>query len=95
MSDQSFWTYEYDGELKDLEGLLTQAAAQQAADDWFADHVTDTHEGLRNGEVIDAEIILVRFHLDADDEQVIDERIPGTVEYEHYHGDRKEHGYPY
>jgi hypothetical protein len=38
MTDKSFWTYEYDGELADLEGLLTQAAAQEAgqtADDMF------------------------------------------------------------
>lgn len=93
MSDpiKYFWTYEYDGELTELEGLLTSAAAQEAADEWWSDYITEMHDGLRNGDVIDGEIILVRFHLDDDGEQVIDERVPAVVEYEHYHGDRAEH----
>lgn len=90
MTDKSFWTYEHDGELQDLE-CETQAAAQNAADEWFADYVNDTHDDLRNGDTLDDEIELVRFHYDDDGEQVIDERIPGTVEYEHYHGDYAEH----
>lgn len=95
MSDKSFWTYEHDDELADLEGLLTQAAAQEAADAWFSQHIEDImHDDLRNGDTFDDAITLVRFHLDAEGEQVIDERIPGTVEYEHYHGDHREHSYP-
>ena len=90
MTDQSFWTYKYDGELQDHE-CATQADAQAKADAWFDDYVADTHEGLRNGDVVDDEITLVRFHYDDEGEQVIDEELPGTVEYEHYHGDHAEH----
>ena len=88
MTDQSFWTYKRDGELQDLE-KATQAEAQKAADDAFEEECGD--RDLRNGDIVDDEITLVRFHYDDEGEQVIDEELPGTVEYEHYHGDYAEH----
>ena len=84
-----YWTYERDGDLKDYE-RATQQEAQAAADEDFDEECSE-REGLRNGDMFDDAIELVRFHYDDDGEQIIDERIPSTVEYEHYHGDYAEH----
>ena len=90
MTDKSFWTYKYDDELQDLD-LDTREAAQAKADDWFAQYCQDTHDDLRNGDELDAEIVLVKFHYDDQGGQIIDEEHESTVEYEHYHGDYAEH----
>ena len=87
------WTFEHDGEIRDIEAE-TQADAQKAADDWFEQRVIDLHDDLRNGDKLDDEIKLVSFYYnDAGDRKII-ERIPAFVEYEHYHGDHREHSYP-
>jgi hypothetical protein len=93
MTDKSFWTYEYEGEVRDLE-CETMAEADKTADAWYEQHITDMHDDLRNGDMFDDEIVLVRFHYDAEGERVEDERVRGIVEYEHYHGDHREHSYP-
>lgn len=84
-----FWTFERDGEIYDAE-YETQELAQADADEAFAEECQE--DSPRNGETFSDEITLIRFHYDDDGEQVIDERIPGSVDYEHYHGDLAEHG---
>ena len=83
-----YWTFERDGEIYDAE-WETQELAQNSADEAFAEQCQE--ESPSNGEEFSEEITLIRFHYDDDGERVIDERIPGSVDYEHYHGDRAEH----
>ena len=84
---EQYWTFERDGEIFDAD-FETQAEAQTWADDAFAEECQD--DSPSNGQSFDAEITLLRFHYDDDGERVIDERIDGMVEYEHYHGDHAE-----
>lgn len=87
-----FWTYSVGGgELFDAE-FNTQEEAQADADERYAEQIAD-EESPRNGETFSNDIELIRFTWDDETgERVIHERVPGTVEYEHYHGDLKEHG---
>lgn len=87
MSEQ-YWTFERDGEIYDAE-WETQALAQAEADEAFSEQCQE--ESPRNGETFSEEIFLLQFHYEDDGERVIDQRIKGSVDYEHYHGDRAEH----
>lgn len=86
-----FWTFERDGEKYDAE-FKSQAEAQESADDAFAEQCAE--DSPRNGDTFDEEIFLIRFYIDDDGETHEVERIKSAVEYEHYHGDLAEHGYP-
>lgn len=90
MTDK-YWTFERDGEIFDAQ-FSTQEEAQQWADEGFADECAD-EGGWRNGETTEADIDLLECEDDEDTgERKILQRIPSTVEYEHYHGDMAEHG---
>ena len=87
----TFWTFERDGEVFDAE-FDTQAGAQKWADEGFADECAD-EGGWRNGETTSADIELLEFDWNEETgERDIKQRVKGTVEYEHYHGDMAEHG---
>lgn len=85
-----YWTFEIDDDIRDLD-CPSSILAQSLADMWWEQHVIDMHDDLRNGDVIDEEIFLIKFYYDDNGERVIEERNPSTVEYEHYHGDHAEH----
>ncbi len=86
---QFYWEYEHDGELSDGE-YGSKTAAQAAADEWWAERQQD-NEGMSNGETFEDDIELVAFK-QGDDDPVEIAHMKSTVEYEHYHGDLKEHG---
>lgn len=87
-----FWTYIVDGEVYDVD-FNTQAEAQASADEGFAEQCQE--DSPRNGESFSEEIELIRYSYDDDGERVIHERIDGSVDYEHYHGDYAEHNTHY
>lgn len=86
-----FWTFERDSELQDYE-FDTQEEAQYWADEAFAEQCQE--ESPANNEEFSEEITLVEFSFDDNGERVTHQEIESCVEYVHYHGDRKEHGYP-
>lgn len=87
------WTFEHDGEIHALEEK-TEADANKAADNWFTQRVINLHDDLKNGDKIDDEVHIMKFYQDDEGERVVLERTPYVVEYEHYHGDHREHSYP-
>jgi hypothetical protein len=89
-----YWTFERDGEVYDAE-FVSKEAAQEAADEGFAQQCED-EGGWHNGDTQEADIELIQFHYDDDSgERIIVHREESVVELEYYHGDLKEHGYPY
>lgn len=87
-----FWTYELDGELFDGE-FETRAKADEYAQERYAESLED--EPMRNGDTFERDdYALIEFSYDEEGERVIHEREDAVLEYEHYHGDLKEHGYP-
>jgi hypothetical protein len=87
------WSFiDWDGE-DDYGDYPTKEAALQKANDIYDDQQADV-EGWRNGDTSNEEVELVRFYYNDDEEREIVEREKATVEFEYYHGDLKEHGYP-
>lgn len=86
-----YWSYIYDGDEDDSD-YGSKVAAQHAADEWWAERCNDDNEGMRNGETFEADIELIAYTIDEDGERKRFTTINSTVEYEHYHGDLKEHG---
>lgn len=87
-----FWTYELDGEIYDAE-FETRAKADEWAQERYAESLED--EPMRNGDTFSRDdYALIEFSYDEEGERVIHEREDSCLEYEHYHGDLKEHGYP-
>lgn len=85
-----FWTYEdWNGERFDAE-FKTEAEADAHAQEKFAAECED-RDDVRNGDIFDEEILLIKFHYDENGDAVDDETKPGVVEYEYYHGDYAEH----
>lgn len=89
-SREELWTYEADGDLYEDGEFSTRGAAEEFADNEFAEQCQE--DSPRNGETFSGELTLIRYHRDEEDEMVIDERIESALEYEHYHGDLAEHG---
>ena len=88
---ETYWTFERDGEIQDHE-FDTEKECQCWADEAFAEQCQE--ESPRNGEEFSEDITLIHFSIDDDGEMKEIQRIEGSVDYEHYHGDLKEHGYP-
>lgn len=83
-----FWEYiladvQSDGEF------ITDTRAIADAQEKFAEQCVDL--GARNGDIFDETITLIKFKIDDNGKNVELERREGIVEYEHYHGDFKEH----
>jgi len=90
MEKKIYWTFEAYGERFDHEEL-TREAAQAKADSWWEEQVLGS-ESPRNGDEFCEDIIIIEFYIDDDGDQVDVNRYPGVAHYEHYHGDRAEHG---
>ena len=92
-TQEKYWTYELDGEIFDADFETRDKADAHAQED-YAESLAD--ESPRNGEVFTRDdYALIEFSYDDDGERVIHVRDDDAVlEYEHYHGDLKEHGYP-
>lgn len=88
---EKYWTFKRDDELGDFE-FDSEKEAQYWADEEFAEQCQE--ENPRNNEEFSEDITLVEFSYDDDGERVIHQEIEGSVDYVHYHGDLKEHGYP-
>lgn len=88
-NSELIWTYERDGEIYDGEFVSSIFAIDHACEK-LAERVQD--DSPRNGEVFSEDIILIGFVWNDDGERNIHVHLPATAEYEHYHGDLKEHG---
>lgn len=85
-----FYTFERDGEIFDAE-FKTPEEAQQWADEAYGEEI-EAEMSPRNNEEFEAEIFILKRHLDPVSEEVVtDERTASTVNYTHYHGDHAEH----
>lgn len=85
----SYWTYAFDGEYHDAEYDSCKECIQHMNDD-FAEQCLA--EDMKNGQVHECKAEVVNFFYNMDNDRVILETMPITVEYEHYHGDLAEHG---
>lgn len=86
-----YWTFERDGEIGDFE-FDTEKEAQYWADEVFAEECQE--DSPENGDEFSEDITLIEFSFDDDGDRVVHQKIEGSVDYTHYHGDLKEHGYP-
>ena len=86
--DDILWTFEYDGELMDLE-FTDRAKLEAWLDEWWAEKHAD--EDMRNGETREDEGFIVQFCFDDDGERKEISRERYCLCYEYYHGDFKEH----
>jgi hypothetical protein len=90
---QTLFDFEFDGERYDLE-CTTKAEAEKWADEWYAERFDD--EPMRNGETREDDGIIIEYTYDDETGESVNEtRHDFPLEYEYYHGDLKEHGYPY
>lgn len=80
-----YWTIESDITGYEFETI-------EAAEDFFNERFAEecAEESPRNGEVFTSTMEIVLY--DFDNEKIVDSK-KITLEYEHYHGDLKEHGY--
>lgn len=87
-----FWTFELDGEIYDGD-FDSRDEADNHAQEKYAEDCQE--ESPRNGETFERDdYALIEYSYDDDNERVIYGREDAVLEYEHYHGDAKEHGYP-
>ena len=74
----------------------TAHAALEAAEETYGDTVVE-NMSPRNGELFTEDLIIYEYRVDDlvnDGNPVEIDNFVTEVEYEHYHGDLKEHGYP-
>lgn len=83
-----YWTFEHDGENQDLD-LASQEAAEQAADDYWADKFSD--ESLPNGTVREDSCELIAYSVNAAGDEFELARKKHNLCFEAYHGDFAEH----
>lgn len=87
-----FWTFELDGEIYDGD-FDSRDEADNHAQEKYAEDCQE--ESPRNGETFERDdYALIEYSYDDDGERVVYNREDAVLEYEHYHGDAKEHGYP-
>jgi hypothetical protein len=88
-----FWGYFYDEEFFDLEAESEQVAIDHATTKFIEE--LDAEGGLRNAVIYSRAIELIKYDGFDDDGHInIRGRKDHEIEYEHYHGDKAEHGYP-
>lgn len=83
------------GDITDGEYPNAQAALE-AAEEKYGTDVVDNLDP-RNGELFTEDLIIYEYRVDDfvnDGNPVEIDNFVTEVEYEHYHGDLKEHGYP-
>lgn len=85
----TFWTFEGDGGLCDIECDTKEDAIDWAEDSFIGYILTDGFP--KDGSHFKKDINLLRFEHDEDGERVEVERIPFTIEYTHEQSDRAEH----
>ena len=86
-----YWTFSLDGDLSDAEYQTSKECLEQL-DERYAEIVAENYEDMRNGETLTADAAIVQFQYNDDNEKEIISSENVTAEYEHYHGDLKEHG---
>ncbi len=87
----NFWTFEIDDEIHDAD-FKTPKDCLQAMDDFFAGMVQNDFPSLQNGDKHGCSAKIIRYTYNDDNERDIIFTQEVTAEYEHYHGDLKEHG---
>lgn len=91
-TNKPFWNVEKDGSEGGIQAD-TLEQAQEIADQAFETEMLESGENLRNGEERDEAVIFIKYEYDPTiDDYKETQRIEGVVTYEHYHGDREEHG---
>lgn len=89
--ENDYWTFEDENFVIAEETFDTMDQAQDFADKVFFEKCSN-RIGLRDGQRIQEDIVLIHFKYDDAGEMSEIERINSKVEYECYHGDRAEHG---
>lgn len=79
-----YWNFTHSNKLYEYEAETKEAIIERA-NEWWSDKCID--DGVKNGEVMRDVVTLVCM----DNGEIISTE-KHTVEYEHYHGDFKEHG---
>ena len=86
----NYWTFSMDGEVY-VDEFESSKICLATMDEHYAEKVQED-EDLKNGDVrcCDAEIIRFRYGNDNEREVIFSQEV--IAEYEHYHGDLREHG---
>jgi hypothetical protein len=87
-SNTPLFDFEYDGKSLEWE-YSTEAACQQAADEWWANRHND--EPMRNGQTREDSGFIIKFEVNDDGDRVELSREMYGLYFEYYHGDFKEH----
>lgn len=86
---ETYWTF-IGNEIYDAD-LPTEAAAQEAADEWWAEQC-DHGSGWRNGTAEETDIVLLNYYYNEETEERVEiSRKSGKAYFEYYHGDYAEH----
>lgn len=95
LKDISFlWNMEYEGEFHEFQ-CDTKEEAEKAADEWWDDKCSYADYSYTNGETVEdwCKITCTCY----DDKSGVEHVVISEdymLEWEYYHGDKKEHGYP-
>ena len=95
MTSGIYWTFEYDGEIFDLE-MESEAALFEYIDNWWAEKHSD--EEMKNGETREDTGFVVQFtrpetpeEIELHGDMIELSRAEYPLSYEYYHGDFAEH----
>jgi len=91
MGTKYYWTFEIDDEIYDAD-FKTSKECLQALDEFYAEKVREEEWDLQNGDKRSCDAKILRFAYNDNNERFFFSRLSVVVEYEHYHGDRAEHG---
>jgi hypothetical protein len=87
---ETFFTFEYDGDMFDLE-CINRVDAERYADTWWEDDVLSNHSPISNGETFEDYGFIIEFYFNEDGDSVEIGRDKYPLYYEYYHGDFVEH----
>lgn len=87
-----YWTYSIGGDEERDSEYETCAECIEKMEQEYSDKIQEESDDLRNGEFFQEDAEIIRFRYNDEGDREVGHRSKTTVEYEHYHGDRVEHG---
>ena len=83
---ESFFTFEFDGDIFFPFEQYTKEAAMNVADNWYAETYLDTSQ-FNHGDSRSDMAFIVEYYYDDDDNEIVIDKEKYVLYFEAYHGD--------